>query len=1135
MARGSGSTGDLLRQVGALFGGGVSAGLADDQLLERFQRRRASGDLPGAEAAFGAIVDRHGKMVLNACRRALPNVQDADDAFQATFLVLARKAGSVRVDASNSIAPWLYGVTRKVASRARRQAARRQAREVSVPASAFSEVAESPSKPTAEALAERAELRALILEELDRLPSRFRLAIEACDLDGNTQDEAARKLGWPIGTVRSRLSRGRDRLRDRLQRRGIQAPSLIPWAGAPLVKAVPTPLTVSTIQAAVAFASRTALPGAISLSTLTLAEGVLRMFIATKLIGASAALTFGTALVAASMIARPVPTEAPPPRPINEVVPDGPEIELAPLEIRVVEAETGEPIEGATVISRMNALRQFPEIAREVTDVEGKATVVRPAEAIDAFRVTVSADGRVPMRADWRLGDLLEDQPNAFTFEMVRGEPIGGIVQDEEGQPIEGATVVIGILTRDDFDARVRFDASDFPIKTDAQGRWRASILHPESQGQTQIRIGHPDFLSENVPLIAHSSLRLEIEPARALEAVHVLERGSTLSGRLIDREGRPVSGARLTLAHEGTIGYATESDAEGRFRIQVRSASRRDSPDPNRALLFRGLLPLTIEKAGFATTLELIDVVGDIEPVEIVLQPARPLSVQVVDKQDEPIAKAMVSVTAIDRIFQGLNVSWIGWTDDEGQTTWHDGPAVGEVALRVEHLSYLGTVAEGTPAGALESTIVLYQPPRVFGTVNDAETGEPIQWFKLTQGVIRNGQFSREGGLVSKHSDGHFEVEFRADSARHYPPAVQVEAEGFKYYFPAVSEPFSIADEVVERNLQLQPGKLFIGNVVGPDGEPVQGANVYASFSPTDIHPDPKSSGIYRRPESQTSVTGKTGHFTLPPQDRPFGLAVVAEEGFARLLPEELDESPEIQLAPWGRIEGRYLIQDEPQPGENIRLSIDGFSSRGVHFSYSQYQAQTDDEGRFVVEHVPPGLARLYTRTVGPFPFEVQPGETAKLTIGGSGRSVVGRLEAAGDMPLPIIASRQPSRLLRQGPEWPNRQERADLSREEWEEFLANWKATPEGRAWHFGFQGHQIRIEDDGSFHIADVEPGTYTLSINLTNQDPYRPAETEREVIVARLEQEVEVPEGEGPFDLGSLPLDVEVLDRQGTNQP
>ncbi|WP_165250933.1 RNA polymerase sigma factor [Paludisphaera soli] len=199
----------------ALFAGGTATGSTDDQLLQRFRSRSGAGD-PAAEAAFAALVDRHAAMVWGVCRRGLLDRADAEDAFQATFLVLVRKASSVRVDDRGSIGRWLYGVARKVAARQRRAAARRP-----------TVVVEPATGDDPAIAAQRREACAAVSAELDRLPAKYRRPIELCDYEGLTYEQAALSLGWPTATIKSRLARGRQRLKGRLARRG-----LAPLAGA---------------------------------------------------------------------------------------------------------------------------------------------------------------------------------------------------------------------------------------------------------------------------------------------------------------------------------------------------------------------------------------------------------------------------------------------------------------------------------------------------------------------------------------------------------------------------------------------------------------------------------------------------------------------------------------------------------------------------------------------------------------------------------------------------------------------------------------------------------------------------------------------------------------------------------------
>lgn len=192
--------------LGVLFHDGSTVGLTDGQLLERFATREGEA----AELAFAAIVERHGGMVFLACRSLLRDEHDARDAFQATFLALVRKAGSLWVE--DSIGPWLHRVACRAAGKVRRAAKGCRERE--------RKAAEAEGARDDEH-AERRELAAAIHEEVARLPGAFRAAVVLCDLEGRPYEDAARQMGCAVGTVKSRLARGRGRLRDRLVRRGL--------------------------------------------------------------------------------------------------------------------------------------------------------------------------------------------------------------------------------------------------------------------------------------------------------------------------------------------------------------------------------------------------------------------------------------------------------------------------------------------------------------------------------------------------------------------------------------------------------------------------------------------------------------------------------------------------------------------------------------------------------------------------------------------------------------------------------------------------------------------------------------------------------------------------------------------------
>jgi RNA polymerase sigma factor (sigma-70 family) len=258
---------DLLRRVRTLFGSGVVAGLSDAELLERFRAKRATAEdaTLEAEAAFAALVARHGPMVLGVCRRTLADANDVEDAFQATFLVLVRRARSVRV--RDSLGRWLYGVARRVAAKARARRERDRVRTAPLEG--------DPVAPDDQA--DRIELLAALDEEVSRLPAKYQAPVVLCHLEGLTHAEAADRLRWPVGTVSGRLSRARNLLRDRLVRRGIAPGVALLTSEGVLRAAVPELLATATVQAATRLAIGGGSPaGAVSASALALMNAVLR-------------------------------------------------------------------------------------------------------------------------------------------------------------------------------------------------------------------------------------------------------------------------------------------------------------------------------------------------------------------------------------------------------------------------------------------------------------------------------------------------------------------------------------------------------------------------------------------------------------------------------------------------------------------------------------------------------------------------------------------------------------------------------------------------------------------------------------------------------------------------------------------
>jgi RNA polymerase sigma factor (sigma-70 family) len=244
----------------------ANGSLTDAQLLERFLTCRD-------EAAFEVLVWRHGAMVLGLCRRMLRHEHDAEDAFQATFLVLVRKASSI--GSRQALSSWLYKVAYRVALAVRANALKT----VSPPAAAS-----LPGKETADDVDWR-DLRHVLDEEVARLPEKYRATFVLCCLEGRTNEEAARQLGCPRGTVLSRLARARERLRRALLRRGVGLPAALAVAVAAnqAPAAVPAGMVRATVHAAISIAAGKTAAAMVSGNVAALTQGVLYTMFMTKL------------------------------------------------------------------------------------------------------------------------------------------------------------------------------------------------------------------------------------------------------------------------------------------------------------------------------------------------------------------------------------------------------------------------------------------------------------------------------------------------------------------------------------------------------------------------------------------------------------------------------------------------------------------------------------------------------------------------------------------------------------------------------------------------------------------------------------------------------------------------------------
>jgi RNA polymerase sigma factor (sigma-70 family) len=407
----------LLRRATLLRDG---AGLTDGQLLGDYLSRRD-------QAALAALVRRHGSMVWGVCRRVLRNYHDAEDAFQATFLVLVRKAAAIA--SPELLANWLYGVAYQTARKARSTLARRKVRE--------RQVAEMPEPASAEQDLWD-DLQLLLDQELSRLPELHRAVLVLCDLEGKTRKEAARHLGLPEGTVGSRLARARGLLAKRLTERGV---ALSGGALAALLAqnvasaGVPDSVASSTISAASCFAAGQAATGPVSVKVAALAEGVVRAMLIGKLKAVVAVvLVLGVVAAGATVFARRTTAEdgiQPPASDASVTLPPKQEKKKEPFtawgkEVGGLQAGVGFRLggyrayrlgEAVTLVVRVRNVSKkeiefaylkqfFLETPPVVTDVNGKPIPANPFPKAGGERVLTKvglAPGKEIELYEWKL------------------------------------------------------------------------------------------------------------------------------------------------------------------------------------------------------------------------------------------------------------------------------------------------------------------------------------------------------------------------------------------------------------------------------------------------------------------------------------------------------------------------------------------------------------------------------------------------------------------------------------------------------------------------------------------------------------------------------------------------------------
>ncbi|MBN2313999.1 MAG: carboxypeptidase regulatory-like domain-containing protein [Sedimentisphaerales bacterium] len=739
------------------------------------------------------------------------------------------------------------------------------------------------------------------------------------------------------------------------------------------------------------------------------------------------------------------------------------------FELRVIDKATQEPIPETEL--RIRIVRDRRE---DKTDQEGRCKIELGEETPEYIRIEVRKESFVPMLLYWRKGPGRPEIPGEYTLTLERGTSIGGIVHNEQGAPIEGVGVHLLIPSTGEIERVAIYDHVE---KTNAEGRWRCDII-PSKLDDIWIRLSHPDYISDEM---FGKTPKPPIEKLRDMTGVMVMNQGWPLTGRVFDANDKPIVGASVAQGSDrhGSSYPSTRTDSEGQFEF---------------ANVRPGEMVLTVQAKGYAPELKDLTLAKGMEPLEFHLEPGRTIRGRIVDKNGHPLAGAFV---AADTWRGHRSLEWRVDTDAEGRFEWNEAPT-DEVLIDMGKQGYMSVRNYGMVPSEQDIEITMPDILKVHGNVVDAETGESIPEFKIISGIDSGGgqRIYWQRHEVKAYAQGQYEIQF---SEPHPALLIRIEAEGYK---PGISRAIGSDESDVTIDFAIEKGTGPSGIVRLPDGTPAEDAEVILCTPSQRV--SIRNGRNEQRRDSQYIETKEDGRFSFPVQSDVYVIVVLHDKGYLKMSDSELAESSELRLQPWATVKGKVLIGKNPVANETVRLGFDSPIDRSQPTIYHDYRTQTDDNGVFIFERVPPGQARVSrmirindrsSRYSHSTPVEVQAGQTVDIMIGGTGRPVTGKVLVP------------------------------DYLKEKF-----SWQHTDYGlrvNSSEGSYRQIAFKINTDGTFRIDDVPAGDYYLYVNAYGP-PAQP-QTFRGERIGLLSQHFTIPEmpngrSDEPLDLGALELDV-----------
>jgi hypothetical protein len=776
------------------------------------------------------------------------------------------------------------------------------------------------------------------------------------------------------------------------------------------------------------------------------------------------------------------------------------------LEVKVVDADD-KPMADVNVDIDVGGMA-FPM----PTDEEGIVSFNVPDKG--RTKVTIKHDGYLAQGVAWNDGETV---PDTFTFPMKKGVPIGGIVHDEQGQPIEGVKIE-GIMIVD--------GTSDLPgggkvvpyiggelATTDKEGKWKLNSA-PEEKAELQLRFTHPQYVGDR----GYSYRGGTWDELRSQEKIVVMEKGISVAGTVTDPDGKPVANAKVGLGSDYIQSdMLATTDAQGKYFLS--------NMNP-------GLNILTVFSNNFAPQMRQVSVSKEMKPEDFQLKPGKPVTFYVTDPDGKPVPDVDIAADTWQGCRALMNLATRGRTDTDGKWTWQHAPDE-PVRSDLFRRGWMSVRNREFGPQAEPHEITMNEAIKVTGKVVDAVTGVPVPKFSAIQGMKwdnSNQPVYWERYNTSEGTDGSFTMEF--DEPREGGHLVRIEAAGYR---PVISREFKDSEGSVELEFKLEKGVGPTGVVKNPDGSPAEGVQVV--MSTVGNQQAYIRNGLEDDQDTISTKTDAEGKFELPYPETDFLLICIGKEGWVQIEGTSESKPFELSLQPWAVVEGKFVRGDQPIGNQEIRLYFQDPYVQDRPRAYWHYNATSDADGNFRFERVRAGEANVgremkyaeaqsswMNTTTHSTNVTLEPGETAKIVLGGEGRTVTGTLTAPKSYTEPVAwqmgAIQMMPRVVapQQSPAgFFEAIGRAIAGSSSPRPVLQPQPPRPEGPQNNYGSV-----IDSNGKFEFFAVKPGTYQLNLQMyglrANERDYNNRIT--------LNVPVTVPEGENdePVDVGSFEITI-----------